>query len=193
MRITTVMRSRTGRNSNLSPSKSRSRQQNEVIQAWNTNGEQAVVIQVWNTDGEQAVVIQVWNNPCHTNTHFIYEDISPAACLKFGGRLIWGQCTLELIFKANFGGRLICEIALYASIYTVASPYASEEAYTFWGHDLDFQGHRGHKGQIQFPEHNSISIRAINFKLGTDTCLEQDNMSRCILGSLGWIFGVTRA
>ena len=26
----------------------------------------------------------------------------------------------------------------------------------FWGRDLDFQGHRGHKGQIRFLKHNCI-------------------------------------
>ena len=53
----------------------------------------------------------------------------------------------------------------------------------FWGRDLDFQVHRGHKGQIRFPEHNSRSIRAINLKLGTDT--------HCGWGKIPIHFGVT--
>ncbi len=32
----------------------------------------------------------------------------------------------------------------------IAFAWVSEEACPFWGRDLDFQDHRGHKGQIQF-------------------------------------------
>ena len=51
-------------------------------------------------------------------------------------------------------------------------------AYFFWGRDFDFQGHRGHKGRIPFPEHNSVAkgVRAINLKLATDTCLRSGKM-----------------
>ena len=41
-----------------------------------------------------------------------------------------------------------------------------------WSHGVDFQGHRGHKGQFRFLEHNSKCFRATNLKLDTDTCLE---------------------
>ena len=55
-------------------------------------------------------------------------------------------------------------------------PAGTKEAYSFWGHDFDFQGQRGHKSQIWFPEHNFKGFRAIKFKLGTDTYLVSGNM-----------------
>ena len=71
-------------------------------------------------------------------------------------------------------------------VYTF--PIGPQEPYLFWGCDLDFQGRRGHKGQIRFLEHNSERFWAINLKLHTDTCLGQ---TKCILilGSQGQIWG----
>ncbi len=64
------------------------------------------------------------------NTHFdinsySYQFMMNIFCLQHlqwawhdvGGRLICGKCTLEPILRLKLGGRLICEIALYASIY----------------------------------------------------------------------------
>ncbi len=59
----------------------------------------------------------------------------------------------------------------------LASPWAAQEAYLSWRYDLDFQGHRGHKGQILFPQHDSKRFRAINLRLGTNTCLRSNNRS----------------
>ena len=56
-----------------------------------------------------------------------------------------------------------------------------------------FQGHRGHKGQIRFLEHNCKGFRAINLKLDTDSCIWSGKMpihfggTGSILGSLGSI------
>ena len=60
----------------------------------------------------------------------------------------------------------------------------------FWGRDLEFQGHRSHKGQIRLSEHNSKLFRAMNLKLGTDTGLRSGQMP-IHWGQFGGQFGVT--
>ena len=63
-----------------------------------------------------------------------------------------------------------------------------EEVYFFWGHDVDFQGHRGHKGQIQFLQHNSKSFRDFNLNLRTDTCLRSSKIHDHF--GVTWVMGV---
>ena len=61
----------------------------------------------------------------------------------------------------------------------------------FWDHDLDFQGHSGHKGQIWSLEHDSISFGAINLKFGTGAYLGSGKMSSPFEMSI-LSFGVTK-
>ncbi len=90
------------------------------------------------------------------------------------------------VMGVNFGvtgsilrnnSKSITAIKLNLGISYIASPWAPDESYSFWGHDLDFQGHRGHRCQIWFLEHNSIVFRATNLKHGTDTWLASGKMS----------------
>ena len=61
--------------------------------------------------------------------------------------------------------------------------------WTTFSLDLDFQGHRDHKGQIRFREHNSKSSRGINLNIGTDTCLGSSKIAINLGASLDQFLG----
>ncbi len=118
--------------------------------------------------------------PCYFPYWWLYvQDAWISFYTPTGHIMLWLSPSLSVLFACLFEfpsirrhpflwsiSKTVWQLSIWNLICSF--PISSHNAYWFQRCNLDFECHWG---QICFPEVNSKSIRAINLKLGTYTCL----------------------